>query len=486
MPALIEIIISVPEHGKAGYSQSVFHRKGIDRQVSSRGLPLVADDMAYSFRGGTHVREHKITRKSPIEKMTAPPVVYIPMSQNIGAMCTPLVAVGDRVLKGQKIGDVENALGCPVHSSVSGTVKEIRETVNPTGQKNKVVVIENDFEEAVSDEVIPFAKTIQETSTEEIVDWIRKSGISGMGGASFPTYAKISSAIGKVDTMIINCAECEPYITANHRLLLEDPKSVLNGAKIIMKALKLRTATFAVEDNKFDAVHEIDNAIGRSKLFKVAIMKTKYPQGDERQLIFAITGKEIPQGKLPADVGCVVFNAETCAAVYRAFSTGMPLIERIVTVSGDCLKEPKNLLVLIGTPYSDLVEFCGGFKREPEKIINGGPMMGMAQWDINAPVTRGTSAVLFLSGRENRKYNQPENCIKCGRCVRACPMHLMPNYIVAYTKLLDFGEAENYGAMSCVECGSCSYNCPAHIPIVQYIKVAKNTIRASKSAAPKN
>jgi len=437
--------------------------------------------LAYTFRGGTHVREYKYTSKCPIEKMAAPDTVYIPLSQHIGAMCTPLVKVGDSVLRGQKIGDVEGGLGCPVHSSVSGKVTEIREVPTPTGQKNKYVVIENDHLDTVSPDVRPFGKAIQDTTTEEIIEVIRRAGISGMGGATFPTYAKISSAIDKVDCMIVNCAECEPFITANHRLLLEQPEAVVNGAKILMKALKLRLAHLAVEDNKFDAILALDDVVDGSPLFKVCVMKTKYPQGDERQLIYAITGREIPQGKLPADVGCVVFNAETCAAVYKAFSLGMPLIERIVTASGDCLDTPKNLLVPIGTPYSAIADFCGGYIEEPEKIINGGPMMGMAQWDVDAPVTKGTSAVLFLSKKMNSRYEQPESCIRCGRCVRACPMHLMPNYIAAYARKHDPENAESYGALSCVECGSCAYNCPAHIPIVQYIKVAKSEIRDAKA-----
>ena len=287
--------------------------------------------MTYTFRGGTHVAEHKNTRNSPIEKMPAPAELHIPMSQHIGAHCAPTVKVGDRVLRGQIIGEIESGLGCPVHSSVSGTVKAITSYNNAQAQPVKTIVIENDGEYELHPDIKPFDKKL----TETIIEIVKKAGISGMGGASFPTYAKISSAIGKVDKLIINCAECEPFITANHRLMLERPAEIINGTKILLKAFGLREADIAVEDNKLDAVDKLEEKIGDSKMIKVKVMKTKYPQGDERQLIYALTGKEIPQGKLPADVGCVIFNAETCASVYRAFSQGLPLIERIVTVAGD-------------------------------------------------------------------------------------------------------------------------------------------------------
>lgn len=437
--------------------------------------------MAYTFRGGTHVKEYKYTAKSPIERMPQPEIVSIPLSQHIGKECNPLVKEGDTVLRGQIIGDVEEGeLGCPVHSSVSGKVKAIEEFATHSGPKNTRIIIENDGLDTISPDIAPFEKTIKDATPDEIIEVIRRAGISGMGGATFPTYAKIKSALGRVDYMIINCAECEPFITANHRLLLENAKAVVGGAKILLKAFSLSLCHIAVEDNKFDAIKELDNCIGDSRLLKVCVMKTKYPQGDERQLIYAVTGREVPTGKLPADIGCVVFNAETCAAIYNAFATGMPLIERIVTVSGDCINHPKNVLVPIGTSYNDLINFCGGLKKTPRKIINGGPMMGIAQWDVNAPVTKGTSAVLAFSRKLHLKYEQPEACIRCGRCVDACPMHLMPNFIAAYYKKDDLETAEKYGALSCVECGSCSYNCPALVPIVQYIRAAKGEINAAK------
>ncbi len=435
--------------------------------------------MAYTFKGGIHVEEHKNTRNSIIEIITPPKIVSIPMSQHIGAPCTPLVKKGDHVFMGQIIGDVTSGLGCPVHASVSGTVIDIEEKSTPTGARIKNVIIENDMADELSPDIVPFEKKLTDTSFDEIVDIVRKAGISGMGGATFPTYAKLQSARGKVDKIIINCAECEPYITANHRLLLENPASVINGIKILLYALGLKSAWIAVEDNKLNAINKLEEILAGDEMISVKVMKTKYPQGDERQLIYALTGKELPMGKLPADVGCVIFNAETCFSIYSAFAKGMPLIRRIVTVDGDCITNPKNLLVPIGTPYRDLIEFCGGLKKQPKKIVNGGPMMGFAQWDVNAPVTKGTSAILVFSKNAESPYEQPPVCIRCGRCVRGCPMHLMPNYLAMFAMHGKIDMTEEYGVMSCVECGSCSYSCPGHVPIVQYIRVAKGEIKAA-------
>ena len=439
--------------------------------------------LAYTFRGGTHVAEHKHTQRKQIECMPAPAKVSIPLSQHIGAHCKPLVAVGDHVWRGQIIGDVEAGLGCPVHASVSGKVVAIDARNNANAQPIMNIIIENDGEMALDPSIAPHDRKLSETSTEEIIDIVRRAGISGMGGATFPTYAKIQSAMGKVDRLIVNCAECEPYITANHRLLLENPAAVINGAKILLKAFGLRMADIAIEDNKLDAVNKIEQMVAGSSLIKVRVLKTKYPQGDERQLIYALTGKELPTGKLPADVGCVIFNAETCAAVFSAFAYGMPLIERIVTVDGDCVAEPKNLLVPIGTSCLDVIEACGGLRRTPRKLIFGGPMMGAAQWDIETPVTKGTSAILVFSEQAEKRTNLPEACIHCGRCVKNCPMHLMPNYLAQYAKAGRLAEAEEFGVLSCVECGTCSYNCPGQVQIVQFIRVAKGAINAERAAA---
>ena len=324
----------------------------------------------------------------------------------------------------------------------------------------------------------PYRGRLADATTEEIIEVVRNAGIAGMGGATFPTHAKIASAVGKVNKIIVNCAECEPFITADHRLLLENPASVINGVKILLKALGVHTAYIAVEDNKLDAISRLEELCANSSMIEVRVMKTKYPQGDERQLIYALTGVELPVGKLPADVGCVIFNAETCAAIFQAFAKGMPLIRRIVTVDGDCVRTPKNLLVPIGSTVNDILDFCGGLKREPQKIISGGPMMGQAQWDPAMPVTKGTSAILVLSDRFGRKKNAVNTCIRCGKCVANCPMHLMPNYIAQYAGKGDWERAAEYGAEACVECGSCTYNCPGGVEIVQHIRLAKASLKA--------
>lgn len=429
-----------------------------------------------------HVDDHKNTRRCKIETLPPPAYVSLPMSQHIGAPCTPCVKVGDTVMKGQVIGRVESGLGCPVHASVSGKVKAIKEVNAPNGMKIVNVVIENDGCNTLDPSIKPYPKRIQDITTEEIIEIVRQAGISGMGGATFPTYAKIQSALGKVQHLIVNAAECEPYITANHRLLLENPAAVINGVKILMRALGLRKAEIAVEDNKLDAINKLEQLLVGSDIISVKVMKTKYPQGDERQLIYALKGVELPAGKLPADVGCVIFNAETCYAVFDAVAHGMPLIERTVTVDGDCIKNPKNLRVPLGTPYLDLINHCGGLRAQPKKIVNGGPMMGMAQWDIEAPVTKGTSAILVFSEKNDLHYDLPEACIRCGRCVKNCPMHLMPNYLAVFSKTEHYDDAEQFGVMSCVECGTCSYNCPGQVPIVQYIRKTKTHINNAKRA----
>ena len=445
--------------------------------------------MALTFNGGIHIAEHKNTRRCAIETMPAPKIVSIPMSQHIGANAVPVVKAGDVVDRGQVIGVIEGGLGCPVHSSVSGTVKEIIE-INTADASAKIrsVVIENDGENRLHPDIKPWPKRLGDTTTEEIIEIVRSAGISGMGGATFPTYAKISSAIGKVERIIVNCAECEPYLTTNHRLLLEHPDDVINGLKILMKALGLREGDIAIEDNKPDAIAKLEECLADSDLIKVRVLKTKYPQGDERQIIYALTGKELPAGKLPADIGCCIFNAETCAAVCHAFVDGMPLIERIVTVDGDCIKKPGNVRVPLGTSFVDLINFCGGLVKEPRKIITGGPMMGWARWNVNTAVTKGTSGLLAFSKDQDVEYDQPPRCIRCGRCVAGCPMRLMPNYLAMFAAQRKFDLCEEFDVMSCVECGSCSYSCPAHVPIVQRIRAAKGKIkdlRAAQAAALK-
>lgn len=441
--------------------------------------------MALTFKGGVHLNEHKNTAGTPIRVLPAPPVVTIPMSQHIGAHCTPVVAVGDVVDKGQVIGVIEKGLGCPVHASVSGKVTAITTINDRFGLPLKCVVIENDYEERISPSVRPFAKDIMEATPEELIQVIRDAGITGMGGAAFPTYQKIVSANGKATKVAVNCAECEPYITVNHRLLLENPASVIGGLKIVMKALGIREGTIAIEDNKMDAVRKIEQVDYDPKMISITLLKTKYPQGDERQILYALTGKELGRGKLPDSLGYVVLNTETCAAIFNAFTNGMPVVSRIVTVDGDCVENPGNYYVPLGTPASYLLDHCGRKEgKKMKKLIFGGPMMGVAQWDEESPVIKGTSAVLAFSYEYERKKPEDAACIHCGKCVAACPMHLMPNNLYAFSRKGDLDSCDEYDVQSCIECGTCSYSCPAELPLVQGISSAKaRSIARSKAAA---
>lgn len=441
--------------------------------------------MLKTFKSGLHVPEFKNTKKSPIKDFLAPKIVSVPMQQHIGAPATPKVSKGDRVYVGQMIGNFDSGLSCPVHASVSGTVLDIEYRPSYTGYgKTAHVIIENDFSDTVHPDIKPYPGKLSEASTEEIIEIVKNAGISGMGGAAFPTYAKIASAVGKAKDIIINCAECEPYITANHRLMLEEPDRLIGGVRILMKALGLSHAILAVEDNKKDAAEVLSKKLALDLSIEVAVLKTKYPQGDERQLIYALKGVELPAGKLPADVGCVIFNAETCAAVYIAFTTGIPLIHKIVTVDGDAICEPKNIRVPIGTSYKDIFDFCGGTKDNISRIISGGPMMGASQWDYNAVVMKNTSAILVLSEEHDITIAENSSCIHCGKCVSVCPMHLMPNYLAAFAKADNMEMCEKFNILSCVECGCCTYICPGRVPIVQHIRNKKvQIIAAHKKAA---
>jgi len=441
-----------------------------------------ANNVKFTFRGGTHLREHKDTASLATVRLPDPKTVAIPLSQHIGAHATPTVAVGDTVLIGQVIGEVTEGLGCPVHASISGTVKEIRKRDTVQGFSVQDIVIENDGKHAFCESVKPWHKPLADTTPEEIVSIVRNAGISGLGGATFPTYAKLQSAIGKVHTVIVNCAECEPYITANHRLLLERGETVVEGLEIVMHAVGAQTGILAVEDNKPDAIKLLQETVAArgDKRMRVCVMKTKYPQGDERQLIYSLTKKEVPFGKLPADVGCVILNAETSSAISRAFYRGLPLVSRIVTVAGDCIREPKNVRAPLGVSYTELIEFCGGYVKPLKKLVSGGPMMGQAQWDLHAPVTKGTAALLAFSEEYDRINTEYSACLHCGMCVAHCPMHLMPNYLAQFTREHKYEEAERMGVMSCVECGTCAYNCPAGVQIVQYIRTTKQALRKKR------
>jgi electron transport complex protein RnfC len=433
-----------------------------------------------TFRGGIHPSYNKaLTSSMPVEKANPPKLVIIPLSQHVGAPCEPVVKAGDMVKKGQKIGEAKAFVSAPIHASISGEVKAVEQRPHPGGGMVMSVVIESNGKDDVFEAAKP-QKSLTELEPGEIKNLIREAGIVGMGGAGFPTQVKLSPPEGKtIDTIIINGAECEPYLTADHRLMLERPDDVVFGLEVILKATAVNKGIIAIEDNKPDAAAAVKKAAAGKENIEVVIMATKYPQGGEKQLINAVTGREVPSGKLPMDVNVIVDNAGTCAAIAQAVTTGMPLVERILTVTGSGIKEPKNLLVRIGTPVGEVLEQCGGFKGKPGKVVMGGPMMGLAQSILSIPVIKGTSGILVLE-ESDVKLHEQSNCIRCAKCVDTCPIHLLPTTLGKLAEKGMWADAEQYHALDCIECGCCSYVCPAHIPLTQLIRLAKNHIVASR------
>lgn len=434
--------------------------------------------MVKTFNGGIHPPYNKeLTKNKPIKETVLPSKVILPMGMHVGAPCEPLVKVGDMVKKGQKIGDSKAFVSVPVHASISGKVIAVEPRLWPGGGLMMSVVIESDGKDDVYEDINP-PKPLDKLTPEEIKSIIREAGMAGLGGAGFPTHVKLAVPPEKnIDTIIVNAAECEPYITADHRLLLEHPEDVVLGLKAIMKAVNVNKGIIAIEDNKIDALDGINRAIAGSEGIQVIILATKYPQGGEKQLIQAVTDREVPSGGLPMDVGVIVNNAGTCAAIAKVLKTGMPLIERITTVTGSGINEPSNLLIRIGTPLIDIIEQCGGFKGTPGKVLMGGPMMGLAQSTLDVPAIKGTSGILVLE-KSDVKLFEPSTCINCARCVDACPINLLPTKLAKFSEKGRWKDAEDYHAMDCIECGCCAYVCPAHIPLTQHIRIAKNTITA--------
>ena len=440
--------------------------------------------MAFSFFGGVHPKENKFyARDKAIQEFPAPDLLVIPMSQHIGAPCKPLVKKGDLVTVGQKIGD-NQGLCVPVHASVSGKVKAVENRPHTNGGSVMSVVIENDHQYTLCEDIKPRTQEeVDALTAEELISIIREGGVVGMGGATFPTHVKLSGGIGKVDTVIVNAGECEPYITSDDRLCREMPAELIKGLQIIMRIFGVKEGHIGIEDNKPEAVKALKAQLCKEDGISVDALPAKYPQGAEKQLIYAVTGREVPSGGLPAAVGCAVFNAATCKAIHDVVYLGMPLIKRVVTVSGDIIMDPKNLLVPIGTSFNDLLEACG-HSENPYKVLSGGPMMGAAQYDLSVPTIKGVNAITVL-GKKNEYVVTDSRCLRCGKCIDACPMKLMP---VLMYKAMQSGDAEEMKAtnlMDCIECGSCAYTCPASVPLVLGFRVGKQVLRSAAAAAAK-
>ncbi len=418
------------------------------------------------FRGGIHPHDGKeLARDAAIETMPAPPLVALPLSQHIGAPCTPTVKVGEMVKRGQRIATSQAFLHADIHASVSGKVKRI---------ENGMIYLENDGLDAWA-EGLPFTRDWQAMTPEDLLSAIEAAGIVGMGGATFPTQVKLKPK-KPVDVLILNGAECEPYLTADDRLMREEPERVVTGARILAKILGTKRSVIALEENKPEAAEALRRAAGQD--LEVLLLRTRYPQGAEKMLIYAVTGREVPLGGLPMDAGAVVQNVGTAAAVADACCHGLPLTERITTVSGDAIRTPKNLRVRLGTSYRDAIDFCGGFSEQPDKVLAGGPMMGRAQESLDVPITKGSSGILALT-RRITAHGPELHCIRCGRCVAACPMGLVPSMLSILGERQDVEKArDSYGVMNCIECGCCTYVCPAKRNIVQYIRVTKGAVKA--------
>lgn len=434
-----------------------------------------------SFMGGISTAHHKTTMEYETVSLPLPIKVSIPMLQHIGAICTPIVAKGDSVKLGQKIGDSSAVISAPIHASVSGTVTDVRSMLYPGGFDVLSVEIRTDGQQELHESIKPFSGH----SNQELLQAIRESGLVGLGGAGFPTTVKLSPSADKtLDTLIINGAECEPYITSDYREMLENPEGILDGIRIAQELTSVRNVIIGIESNKPEAIKLFNGIIGKSSGIQLAVLKTRYPQGGEKQLIYACTARKVPSGRLPADVGVLVHNINTISFLSSYIHTGIPLIRRRVTVDGSAVQQPKNVDAPIGASLQDLFDFCGGFREEPYKIIMGGPMMGVAQFSLANSIVKYTNGLLALSLKEASLPSETD-CIRCGKCVQACPMGLVPLFINANVVVGQFEENDKYHVNDCIECGCCSYTCPAKRHLVQSIRYAKAEYKERKASEVK-
>ncbi len=432
----------------------------------------------FTFHGGIHPYDGKdLSKDKPMKTIVPKGEMVYPLSQHIGAPAVPLVKKGDRVLAGQKIADAGGFVSAPIYATVSGTVKTIEPRRVVTGDMVEAIIIDNDnlFEEV---EYIPHDP--KKLSKKEIIELIKEAGVVGMGGAGFPTHVKLSpKEPEKIDYVIANCAECEPYLTSDYRRMIEEPEKLVEGLKIILQLFDNAKGILAVEDNKPDCIDILKKLTQNEDRITVMALKTKYPQGAERQLIYATTKRSINSSMLPADAGCVVDNVDTIVAIYHAVAEGKPLMNRIVTVTGDAIKDPRNFYVRIGMNYKDLIDEAGGFISEPEKVVSGGPMMGFALFDLNVPTTKTASALLCLT-KDEVSMLEPSPCINCGRCVEVCPGRVVPSKLATLSEHQDEEAFIANDGMECCECGCCSFVCPAKRHLTQAIKSMRKTVLGKK------
>lgn len=433
-----------------------------------------------TFKGGVHPNDGKdMSKNTPIKEILPKGLLVYPMSQHIGAPAKPIVAVGDKVLAGQKIGETTGFISANIVSSVSGIVKAIEPRLTVSGNKVISIIIENDNEYKMADG-IGEKRDYTKLSKEEIRSYVKEAGIVGLGGAGFPNHIKLTPKDDNaIDYVIVNAVECEPYLTSDYRIMLEMPEKIVGGLKVILALFPKAKGIIAIEDNKPDAIKVLRKAVEGEKNIEVSVLKTKYPQGSERKLIFATTGRKINSSMLPADAGCVVDNVDTVVAIYMAVCESTPLMRKIITVTGDAIKEPRNFEVKIGTSYSQLVEEAGGFIERPEKIISGGPMMGTSIFSLDIPVTKTSSALLAFT-KDEVAENEPTACIRCGRCVEVCPSSLIPQKIIENLDGLDNESFIALNGMECYECGSCTYICPAKRRLTQAFKQSRKSVLDSR------
>ena len=432
----------------------------------------------HSFKGGAHPFDGKaMSKDAAIEELKPGDLLAFPLSMHIGAPAKPIVSVGDHVLAGQKIAEKGGFISANIHSSVSGTVKAIEPRLIATGGKVNSIIIENDHQYEMAPRL--HEKAVEELTPDEIRSIIEEAGIVGMGGAGFPTNVKLTpKEPEKIDTIIVNGAECEPYLTSDYRRMLEHPEELIKGLKVILKLFPTAHGYIGIEDNKPEAIRVMQSYAENEDRIDVVPLKTKYPQGGERCMIKAITGREINSKMLPADAGCIVHNVDTVVSIYQAIYEGRPLTRRIVTVTGDAITTPKNYYVYVGTNLRELVDAAGGFNCEPEKIISGGPMMGFSFFNLDVPIVKGSSSVLAFA-RDEVSSQPTTPCIRCGRCASACPEHLLPMKLATCAAHQDMEGFKKLNGLECVECGCCSYVCPAKRPVKQSVGSMKRMVMAS-------